>query len=60
VIPKSVTPVRIAQNLAAAEISLTRADLKAIAALDRHRRYVSGDFWVLEGGPYTVANIWDE
>ncbi|MDA0865382.1 MAG: aldo/keto reductase [Cyanobacteria bacterium] len=60
VIPKSVTPARIAQNLAAAELSLTDAELGAIAALDRDRRYVSGAFWVVEGGPYTIANLWDE
>ncbi len=58
VIPKSVNPERIAQNLAAAELSLSEADLQAIAALDRGRRYVSGEFWAIEGGPYTVAGLW--
>jgi alcohol dehydrogenase (NADP+) len=60
VIPKSVNPERIAQNLAAAEVSLSPADLQAIAQLDRHRRYVDGSIWVVEGGPYTLANLWDE
>lgn len=60
VIPKSVTPARIAQNLAATEVSLTPENVAAIAALDRHRRYVDGTFWVVEGGPYTLANLWDE
>jgi alcohol dehydrogenase (NADP+) len=60
VIPKSVTPARIAQNLAAAELALTDEDMGAIAALDRQRRYVSGAFWVVEGGPYTLANLWDQ
>ncbi|KGN30411.1 oxidoreductase [Knoellia sinensis KCTC 19936] len=35
VLPKSVTPSRIAENLAAAEVTLTPADLAEIAALDR-------------------------
>ncbi|MEM0981162.1 MAG: aldo/keto reductase, partial [Cyanobacteria bacterium P01_H01_bin.58] len=60
VIPKSVNPARIEQNLAAAEIALSEEDMAAIAALDRHRRYVDGTFWVVEDGPYTLANLWDE
>lgn len=59
VIPKSVNPDRIKQNLAATEVSLTPDDMETIATLDRHRRYVSGDFWVVDGGPYTLANLWD-
>lgn len=60
VIPKSVTPARIAENFAAATLTLTPANLQVLANLDRHRRYVSGEFWTVDGGPYTVANIWDE
>ena len=60
VIPKSVDGPRMKQNLAAAEVSLTEDDMEEIAGLDRNRRYVSGTFWAIEGGPYTVANLWDE
>lgn len=60
VIPKSVNPERIEQNLAAAQVSLTEADMAAIADLDRHRRYVDGSIWVVDDGPYTLANLWDE
>lgn len=60
VIPKSVNPERLKQNLAADEISLSPEDMGEIAQIDRHRRYVSGDFWELEDGPYTVESIWDE
>lgn len=59
VIPKSVNPGRIEQNLAAADVSLTAEDMEAIAALDRDRRYVDGSFWEVPGGAYTMANIWD-
>lgn len=59
VIPKSVNPERIQQNLAAAEIVLTTENMQAITALDLDRRYVDGSFWQVEGGPYTVENIWD-
>ncbi len=60
VIPKSVTPARIKQNLDAVAVKLSEQDMEDIAALDRHRRYVSGNFWIFEGGPYTMENIWDE
>lgn len=60
VIPKSVNPERIEQNFAAANLSLTAEDMSAIATLDKHRRYVDGSIWVVEEGPYTLANLWDE
>lgn len=59
VIPKSVNPDRIKQNLAAADVSLTEEDMKTIAALDLNRRYVDGTFWQIEGGPYTLSALWD-
>ena len=60
VIPKSVNPERLRQNLNAAEVSLTQDDMQEMAGFDRHRRYVNGAFWAQEGGPYTIANLWDE
>ncbi len=59
-IPKSVNPERMKQNLDAAEVSLTKEDMQEIAGIDRNRRYVDGEFWVFEGGSYSIANIWDE
>jgi alcohol dehydrogenase (NADP+) len=60
VIPKSVNPERLGQNLAAADLRLSDDDLNEIADLDRHRRYVDGAFWAQEGSPYTLATLWDE
>jgi len=60
VIPKSVNPERMKQNLDAADVSLTKEDMAEIAGIDRNRRYVDGEFWVFEGGSYSIANIWDE
>ena len=60
VIPKSVNPERLQQNLAAAELTLSDDDMQAIAALDKHRRYVDGGFWAQPGSDYTLANLWDE
>lgn len=60
VIPKSVTPSRIQQNLAAADVTLTDVNLSTMEGCDRHRRYVDGTFWCFEGSPYTLENLWDE
>jgi alcohol dehydrogenase (NADP+) len=60
VIPKSVNPERMKQNLAAAEVILSSAEMAQIAGLDKHRRYVGGEFWTQPGSPYTIASLWDE
>ena len=60
VIPKSVNPVRLKQNLGAIDVRLTTDDMDAINSLDRHRRYIDGSFWAVDGSPYTVADLWDE
>lgn len=60
VIPKSVNPERLAQNLAAADLGLTDDDMATITALDAGRRYISGQFWAVPGSAYTLQNIWDE
>lgn len=59
VIPKSVNPARIAENLAAADVSLDAADMAELAELDRELRYVDGSFWAVEGSSYTVESLWD-
>lgn len=60
VIPKSVTPQRLRENLAAAELTLKEQDMATITRLDRQRRYVHGRAWTLEGSGYTLENLWDE
>ena len=60
VIPKSVDPARLKENLVAAEVPLSEEDLRRIAELDRGRRYLGGEFFAMEGSPYTVASLWDE
>ena len=59
-IPKSVSPARLRENLAAAAIELTATDLERIAGLDQHLRLVDGSFWLLEGCPWTLQTLWDE
>ena len=60
VIPKSVTPARLRENLAAADIVLSRADMERIASLDRNYRLINGAFWAMAGSPWTLETIWDE
>ena len=60
VIPKSVHPSRLAENLAAANLSLTDEQMKRMAALERPFRYVTGTFWERAGGPYPASELWRE
>ncbi|MGB3589441.1 MAG: aldo/keto reductase [Tunicatimonas sp.] len=60
IIPKSVNPKRIKQNLDSAEVSLSGDDMQQIAELDKHRRYIDGALWCQDGNSYTMANLWDE
>jgi alcohol dehydrogenase (NADP+) len=59
VIPKSVHPERLAENLAAATMGLNKDEMARLVAIDRGQRLIDGRFWCLEGGPYTMANLWD-
>ena len=60
VIPKSVNPGRLAENLAAGEIELTPDAMAEIAALDRKLRYLPADYWAMDGSPYTVEDIFPD
>ena len=60
VIPKSVNPERLKQNLEAADIELSTQEMTKMNGLDLHYRYIKGDFWCLEGSDYTLENLWDE
>ncbi len=60
VIPKSVNPERLRQNFEAAALILSEQHMQQMAALDKHHRFIDGTFWTVEGGPYTLANLWDE
>ncbi|NDD46286.1 MAG: aldo/keto reductase, partial [Synechococcaceae bacterium WB9_4xB_025] len=59
-IPKSVSPKRLRENLAAVAIELSSVDLERIAALDQGLRLVDGSFWLMEGSPWTLQSLWDE
>lgn len=58
VIPKSTNKAHIINNLKSIELQLDEDDLKKIAAIDKHFRYVTGKFFVTPGNPY--ENIHDE
>lgn len=58
VIPKSTSKDHIISNLESEELTLDEEDLKEISKLDRHFRYVTGEFFVTPGNPY--ENIYDE
>lgn len=58
VIPKSTHPARLAENLAATEVRLSDADMARLAELDCGYRYVTGEFWEMEGSPYNPEMLW--
>lgn len=60
VIPKSVNPERMRENLAAADLSLTAEDMQALTGLERRYRFLGGELWASPGSPYTVAELWGE
>ena len=60
VIPKSSNPDRLRENLAAGDIELSGEDMDVIDGLDRHYRFIDGEFWCTRGMPCTVAKLWDE
>ena len=60
VIPKSVNPGRMKQNLDAASIELTEEDMKRIGAMDRHERILKGALWYAPDLGYTTDTLWDE
>jgi alcohol dehydrogenase (NADP+) len=60
VIPKSVHPERLAENLAAAALHLDGEAMTRLAALDEGRRLIEGRFVCLEGGPYTLESLWGD
>lgn len=60
VIPKSVNPQRIRENLAAGDIDLDADDMRKIADLDRHYRFIDGSLWAMDGNSYSLQSLWDE
>lgn len=57
-IPKSTTKDHIRANFKSADVSLTDADMKKIAKLDRHYRYINGKFFEEPSKGY--ENLYDE
>lgn len=58
VIPKSTSRGHIIANLESEKINLDEQDMAEIKKMDRHFRYVNGEFFVTKKNPY--ENIYDE
>jgi alcohol dehydrogenase (NADP+) len=58
VIPKSVNEDRLAQNLNAADIDISKKQMAELNAINMDYRYIKGDFWCLEASDYTVEGLW--
>jgi len=59
VIPKTVRPQRMVENLESAAVPLDEEDMARIAALDRGHRLIDGATWCPEGSPYTPEWLWE-
>ena len=59
VIPKSVNPNRIRENLGALQLKLDSSALGKIDQLNRNRRYFNGGFWNFPEAGYTTKTLWD-
>lgn len=58
VIPKTVTPSRMKENLKASEIVLSDDEMHQLNQLDRKYRFIDGSFWIKEGNGYTLESLW--
>jgi len=58
VIPKSTNPGRLSENLKAVNLKLDNQEMAELAKLERGFRYVNGEFWTMEGSPYTLEELW--
>lgn len=58
VIPKSTNASRIKENLDSLKFTLDETDLQEIGKLDKHFRYVTGEFFITEGNSY--ENVYDD
>ena len=59
VIPKSVKPHRLLENIGALNVSLDAVDMEQIAGLDCGMRISTATYSVFPGGYYTVENIFE-
>lgn len=59
VVPKSVTPSRIEQNLDVFSFALTDDQMQALSSIDNQKRACDGSFWCNPNGPYrTMEELW--
>ena len=58
VVPKSTQTAHMKETLMAASVLLTKDDMSQLEQLDCGFRYVHGEFFAIEGSPYTLDMLW--
>jgi alcohol dehydrogenase (NADP+) len=59
VIPKSVNEARIKENLASAEIQLTKEDMEKLSSINSRYRFIDGSFFTGPKSPYSLEDLWE-
>ncbi|EPR71442.1 aldo/keto reductase [Cyclobacterium qasimii] len=61
VIPKSANKERIKANLESKDVELQADDLKSIADINSHHRYIDGTFFTeVPGSPFRQSDLWED
>lgn len=59
VIPKSTNSKRLKDNFDSVDINISDNDMERLSTLNIDFRYVHGKYFIGNGSPYTLENIWD-
>jgi diketogulonate reductase-like aldo/keto reductase len=55
VIPKSVRPERLAENMASLYLELPNAAMQQLASLECNQRLIKGDIFTFDAGPHSQS-----
>ncbi len=60
VIPKSVNPKRIKENLESINLTLSQEEMARLNQLEGPFRFTTGELWTAFNSPYSFSDFWEE